>query len=466
MPQKFIFIARRNRPAGFGKARMQTVCLRLLPPTRFCIGPQRCRSKMKSSLFERARELEIWLGATINTLAVGDRHLGRGYALAGFNHPRSRQSEGTSYAQMVAGFVALIEFWRKEFETKAPTLVLNCGKVAALVCRKMGIPYRALTGSRYKNFHQWVHNEFFENPLLESRFRQLSKANVKTIEAPYHSHMTLRRSFVHNVSMLGVADQVKTSLLQHLSRRIRGNAKLAGYYPTEDIGYIWRRRRDMRRLKRLSKPLSTLEGRRFIYYPLHTEPETALQILSPEYFYQLSCIAALSRDLPAGVMLAVKETYEAIGRRPADFYRQIAEFKNVLILDMMELGLEVARRADGVATITGTGGFEGAVMGKPVITFGRHNQYNFLPHVSVITDEIELKDALRAALDHRANEQDAKVNGARFLQAVCEEFFDLGNYDYIHLDRFDRAIADEAIVSLEKSSGATWKPVEQSLRAL
>ena len=62
------------------------------------------------SLFARARELEAWLGTTINALAVSDRHLGRGYALAGFNHPRSRQSEATDYVQMLAGFVALVDF--------------------------------------------------------------------------------------------------------------------------------------------------------------------------------------------------------------------------------------------------------------------------------------------------------------------------------------------------------------------
>lgn len=418
------------------------------------------------SLFARARELEEWLGTTINTLAVSDRHLGRGYALAGFKHPRSRQSEATSYAQMVAGFVALIEFWRNEFEAKSPTLVINCGKVAALICRKMGIPYRTLAGSRYKNFHQWAHNEFFENPRVESGYRKLAKAGVATIEAPYHSHMTLRRKFVRNGSLVRVALRTGTVLLRHLYRRISNNEKAIGYFALEEVSYVWRRRQDMKQLKRLSQPLAALEGQRFVFYPLHTEPETALQALSPEYFYQLSCIAALSRDLPAGVVLAVKETYEATGRRPADFYRQIAEFKNVVILDMMELGLDVVRRADAVATITGTAGFEAAVMGKPVITFGLHNQYNFLPHVSVVVNENELKDMLHSALADGAQGPDAKVSGAKFLQAVCDESFDFRDYDYINLDRFEPNVIDDAMASLERSLEPAWKPSEQSLRAL
>ena len=276
--------------------------------------------------------------------------------------------------------------------------------------------------------------------------------------------MTLRRKFVRNVSIFGAVARTATILLQHLSRRLRAREKAIGYYVLEQVRYVWRRRADMKQLQRLSRPLSALKGRPFVYYPLHTEPETALQMLSPEYFYQLSCIAALSRDLPAGVVLAVKETYEATGRRPAEFYRQIAEFKNVVILDTMELGLEVVRSANSVATITGTGGFEAAVMGKPVITFGRHNQYNFLPHVATITDESELKSALHTALSGAYDRHEAEVSGSRFLKAVCDESFDLRDYDYIHLDRFEQEVVGSALAALERSMEETWQP-DRSLRA-
>jgi len=406
-------------------------------------------------VFERARKIEAWLGVTINTLAISDRHLGRGYALAGFNHPRSRQSEMTSYEQMVAGFVALADFWRDEFENKLPTLVINCGKIPALIARKNGIAYRTLAGSRYKNFHQWAHNEFFENPLVEKSYRALAHTNAAKIDAPYDAHMTLRKKFVGDVSFAGAHAKAAMLLMRHVYWRIRGYEKAKSYYPGEEVRYVLRRRRDMKKLQGLSRPLSDLEGQRFVYYPLHTEPETALQTLSPEYFFQLSTIAALSRDLPAGVKLAVKETYEAIGRRPTDFYHQIAEFKNVVILDMMELGLEVVRRADAVATITGTGGFEAAVLGTPVITFGRHNQYNFLPHVTLIEDQMTLRPALEQALSKDFDKAAAAQTGAQFLKAVLLNSFDLRDYDYINLERFDPESVTDAISGLDASLSDT-----------
>ena len=62
---------------------------------------------------------------------------------------------------------------------------------------------------------------------------------------------------------------------------------------------------------------------------------------------------------------------------------------------MLELGPDVIAASDAVVTITGTAGLEGVVMGKPVITFGQHNSYNFLEHVSVVTEESQLRGYLK-----------------------------------------------------------------------
>ena len=197
--------------------------------------------------------------------------------------------------------------------------------------------------------------------------------------------------------------------------------------------------------------LSDMGNSKFVYYPLHTEPETALQTLSPEYFYQLSCIAALSRDLPAGTVLAVKDTLAAIGRRPRDFYAQILEFKNVVLLDVREFGLEVAKKSSAVATITGTGGFEAAVMGKPVISFGRHNLYNFLSHVRVINDETKLKEDLVWALKDDFDVKTAKIEGAKFLEGVKNISFNMEEFTAINGKNFSDIAIKRAYENLYKS---------------
>ena len=104
--------------------------------------------------------------------------------------------------------------------------------------------------------------------------------------------------------------------------------------------------------------------------------------------------------------------------------------------------------------------------GGVAAAFGRHNQYNFLPHVAVVTDESDLKEILHAALGHGARTPEARASGARFLQAVCDESFDLRDYNYIKLDRFEPRVVDDAVASLERSFELVWNPSKRSLRAL
>jgi hypothetical protein len=388
-----------------------------------------------------ARRNEAELGVTYNLLAMSDRHLGRGYALAGFKHPRSHKSADTSYLQMVAGLNQAVDFWRQEIAEKKPQLIVNCGKIAAVVAKAAGIPYRALAASRYRNFHYWARNELFENPQIEEAYRESKESSDFQMTAPYDTHVQMRRQLKQTYALPSTLKWMSVAIAQYPYRKIRGYDKKRGYYLRDNLAYMWRRHRERNGMSGADTvTLADLAGQPFVYYPLHTEPETALQTLSPEYFYQLSSIAALSRDLPAGVLLAVKETYAALGRRPTDFYGQIREFKNVVMLDINEIGLECARAADVTATITGTGGFEAAAMGRPVVSFGRHNLYNFLPHVMVVDDELHLPKFLSLVFNGGFDADVARRDGLRFLQAIADTSFDLGDFRVTHPD----AIAENA----------------------
>lgn len=407
-----------------------------------------------AAVLERAKAHEARLGCTYNHLAVSDRHLGRGYALGGFGHPRSRYSELTSYTQMMHAYNETLDFWESEIAARAPTLFIGGSKIISTIARAHGIPYRFMAGARYQNYFYWADDEYFSSPNLAAAFAASDGAAGADIEIPYHDHVVNRARFLKTARLSGLVRLIALTLARRLYWRLRGYEKGRGYYLMAELAFFVRRWRDGRRVIGSDMyRLSDLEGRSFVYYPLHTEPETALQTLSPEYFFQLSCIAALSRDLPAGVTLAVKETLAATGRRPRDFYAQIKEFKNVAMLDVRELGLEAARAATAVATITGTGGFEAAIMGKPVISFGRHNLYGLLPHVRVITDEARLKDDLAWALSGNFDSAAARADGIRFLSAVVATSFDMGGFDTANGKNFDDLAVQRAYENLLSGLG-------------
>ncbi|MBI07082.1 MAG: hypothetical protein CMM54_08895 [Rhodospirillaceae bacterium] len=409
------------------------------------------------AVLERARVHEARLGCTYNHLAVSDRHLGRGYALGGFRHPRSRYSTKTSYVQMLHAYNETLDYWEAEIAKHSPTLFISGGKIPATVARAHGVPYRFMAGARYKNYYYWAENEYFSAPNLEAAFTSTSKANSKDIESPYHDHLVNRAKFLKSRGLFELSHVLAMTAARRGYWWLRGYEKGRGYYMMDELALHIRRWRDTRRLTGPGMcRLRELAGQPFVYYPLHTEPEMALQTLSPEYFYQLSCIAALSRDLPAGVILAVKETLAAMGRRPRDFYAQIKEFKNVRLLDTRELGLEVVRAATAIATITGTGGFEAAVMGKPVISFGRHNLYNFLPHVRLKTDEARLKGDLAWALSPEFNHVGAQADGSRFLSSIIATSFDMGDYTTSDGKNYDQSGVQRAYENLLSSLSA-WE---------
>lgn len=408
---------------------------------------------------------EADLGVTYNEISVSDRHLGRGYALGGHGHPRSRTSEQTDYHTMLHGINALVNYWRRQFEEKRPVLIVNPGMVPLLTARRFGVPIRWLAGSRYKQYAYWSDDEFGGNPRLEGAYAKIANPPPADIDAPYDDHLRWR---AHFRKRLGLKNTLKSSA-ELTARRaywhLRGYEKAKGYYLSEELKLTWRFLRDGRYQQRHGEPLSSLEGKRFVYYPLHVEPEIALQQFSPEWFAQLASIAALARDLPAGILLAVKETVGAMGLRPPKFYEQIREFKNVVMLDPQELGLEVVKRTDLVATITGTGGFEAASLGVPVISFGRHNVYNFLPHVRVITDVGSLKEPLNDLLGPGFDRAAAVRDGSRFLAAVIATSFNLEGFTTREPDQITDAVIERAYRGLLDSLAVEQERAAVPVRA-
>lgn len=406
-----------------------------------------------SEVIARARGYERKIGCTNNFLMVGDRHFGRGYALGGYYHPRSRPSEA-SYIQILHAYNETFSFWEQEIRDKGLTLILGGNSVHARIFRAEGVPVRMLAGSRFQNLHHWVDNEFREYPAIEAAFGPAGNGRETRAEISetYYLEQAHRQRFLHGRSFPRLLYRLGHATTQWLYWRARGYAKAKGYKFTDRLAFQIRKWRDTRRMtKRTMTRLDELGDAPFVFFALHTEPEASLGQFSPEYFYQLAAIAALSRDLPAGIWLVVKETIHGVGRRPDNFYDQIAEFKNVVMLDILEHGIEVVRRASAVATIAGTVGFEAAVMGKPVITFDRHNFYNFLPHVFPVTDETELKDVVATVLGESFNSEHARASGAAFLQAVKDTSFDLRGYDYVDLHSYDELAVDNACCALLES---------------
>lgn len=109
---------------------------------------------------------------------------------------------------------------------------------------------------------------------------------------------------------------------------------------------------------------------KYIYYPLHYQPEASTLVCAEKYEKQLYYIDSLAKSLPANVFLYVKEHYARLGHRKIAFYESLSKYPNVVLIDPWENSRKLQINALAVTTLTGTVGFEAMLLRKPVFIGG------------------------------------------------------------------------------------------------
>ena len=115
-----------------------------------------------------------------------------------------------------------------------------------------------------------------------------------------------------------------------------------------------------------------VEHEDYVYMPLHLIPESTTFVKAPFYFNELFIIEQTSKSLPIGWKLYVKEHQSMLGERSFDFYKKVKQFPNVRLVkfNYYQDPKPWIENSKGVITITGTGAYEAAMLGKKAIIFG------------------------------------------------------------------------------------------------
>jgi hypothetical protein len=132
---------------------------------------------------------------------------------------------------------------------------------------------------------------------------------------------------------------------------------------------------------------------KYVYFPLHYEPELVLLVQSQDYLDQLNTIQNISRNLPSNVQLVVKDHPIMVGRRKPEFYKTILGIPNIVLVDAKENSIDIIKASLGIITIIGSAGMEGFFHNKPVITLS-DAFFNFLPSVKKINSFNEITQAV------------------------------------------------------------------------
>jgi len=106
-----------------------------------------------------------------------------------------------------------------------------------------------------------------------------------------------------------------------------------------------------------------------VLFAMHFQPEASTLVNGIWYSNQIALIETLSKALPLGYTLVVKEHPRGRGMRPLWQYRHIADLHNVIISDAPSK--EIVRRCQMVVSVSGSIGLEALALDKPVLMLGQ-----------------------------------------------------------------------------------------------
>lgn len=124
---------------------------------------------------------------------------------------------------------------------------------------------------------------------------------------------------------------------------------------------------------------------KYIYFPLHYQPEACTIVCAEKYEKQLFFIDSWAKSLPADTVLYVKEHYAFLGNRDPHFYEELKQYPNVVIVDPWESSRKLIENAVAVTTLTGTAGWEAMLLRKPVF-LGGETYFDKAPGIIKVSD--------------------------------------------------------------------------------
>lgn len=310
------------------------------------------------------------------------------------------------------------------------------------VCYQRGIPYVNVDNSRFENYKLYSYNL---NSHYSLRFAQDYQRNLEKSDQKLQSRLDDVYDFKaksvimnHEFKYNSTSQYEPSSLIMSL-KRIYG---LTRYFVAQDAAgnnrqvkkanpliypnsweYIkftanfeCRKQLLMRKNRFFHEP----EEVDYVYMPLHLIPESTTFSVSPMYVNELFLIEAISKSLPAGWWLYVKEHQSMVGERKVEFYEKVNRLPNVKMVQInyYKDPKPWIIKSRGVVTISGTTAFEAAMLGKRAIVLA-DTPFSLIEGVERLLSIEDMPLAIARFKQPLHNEKSC----AAYLQTVMEQGF-------------------------------------------
>ena len=179
-------------------------------------------------------------------------------------------------------------------------------------------------------------------------------------------------------------------------------------------------------LNKRNIPVDELQNCKYIFFPMHKEPEVALSVYARDFQNQIEVVRRSAQSIPLDYKLIVKEHPLNIGYRSSNYYKKLLNIPNVYFADINSSTYEYILNSQAVITIKGASILESLILKKPVCILG-NSFFSRLP-VSMVISKIkfdDLYDKLVILLNNYKYDENALID---LLSKIINNSIDVNLY--------------------------------------
>lgn len=325
-----------------------------------------------------------------------------------------------SYNEILSILEKECRFFEKILEELQPNFLAikltdwHDGHLLCEMCRSKGIKILMFVSSRLGN--KWRisdeldKTDFIDSFLTNNSFKKRSLDELKKYLKDYDPSICMNE--------LSTSDKPPIYKWKRLRKILRyyspwneyntnhfttyGKTKLRVFLKSKKLSSMAKRTENFIN-KNLERELDANE--KFVYFPLHVDPERTMLIGAPFYADQPYIVECIAKSLPVGYKLYVKDhPGQALENwRDLSYYKRIMNLPNVKLLHHSISQEELLAKCSLIITVSGTAGLEAAFNNKHAITFADQDFSHFISSVHRIISMDELPKMIQSYIDKPAD---------------------------------------------------------------
>lgn len=275
-----------------------------------------------------------------------------------------------------------------------------------------------------RNFFSLARGTFIESVLYHGSFflKKKTYINLKEVTNRRLNHNIHEKHSVPNFNNL---DQSTVKILTDSKKNKGKSSYIFSSLRSMSLRFVQRyinyRQAKKNFAKLISKDIDL--DVKFVYFPLHLQPELTTSAIAGIYVDQLLAIERLSKIIPDGWQIYVKENPKQTElMRGKWFYERLKLIEKVKVTPLDYNTYLLIEKCCFVATITGTVGWEAISGGKNALIFG-DAWYKSLPGVFSYEDNFEFDKLLNYKVEHCELEESLNALLSKTGEGVIDDAY-------------------------------------------